>query len=276
MKSRKIMTHKGGIHLDSIDDFASLPDPEPLGPRHKPIRHDWSLNEVKEGLVPHGWEIEWEEYVLHQDKKKNKDNAFALFGIRSTEMQGEDYQRIVGARNSNTYDFSFEVGAGQRVFVCDNMAFCAEFKVARKHTKNIMRDIPILMGEAMGDISHAFVAQDVRIDLYKHTFPSREKQDHIMMECVRRNALPPSQMNHWLKEIREPSHEEFSDGSAWSFQNGFTEIAKRWSIHDSQRRTKTLTGIMDRVLDIERLLPKKKAHEVVAAMEDAEVSGNIV
>ena len=266
------MAHKGGIHLDSIEDFASLEDPKPIGPRHKPIRHDWALNEVKEGLVPHGWSIEWEEYVLHQDQAKRIDNAFALFGIKSTAMQGEDYQRIVGARNSNTYHFSFEVGAGQRVFVCDNMAFCAEFQVARKHTKNIMRDIPILMGDAMGDISHAFVAQDVRIGLYKDTFPSQD----IMMECVRRNAIPPSQMNHWIKEIKEPTHEEFSDGSAWSFQNGFTEVAKRWSIHDSQRRTKALTGIMDRVLGIEELLPKPKAREAVANMEDAEVTGHIV
>jgi len=277
MKPQNILAHKGGISMDSLEDFASLKDPIPMGPKHYPTRHDWSFNEVKEGLVPQGWRIDWEQYVLHQDQDKNIDNAFMLLGIGSTDMQGNDYERIIGARNSGTQHFSLQVGAGNRVFVCDNMAFCAEFVVGRKHTKNIMRDVPILMGSAMADISNAFMSQDRRIELYKGIELDRKGEHDIMMECVRRGAVPPSQLNHWIKEVDSPSHEEFTDSSAWSFQNSFTEVAKRWNFHTMQHRTEVLTGVMDRVLDIEsEINPEKNVDATIANMEDAEVTGIIV
>jgi len=274
---KNIMAHSGGIKVDSLADFASLKDPKPMGPKHYPTRHDWSFNEVIEGLVPQGWRIAWEQYVLHQDQDKNIDNAFMLLGIGSTDMQGNDYERIIGARNSGTQHFSFQVGAGNRVFVCDNLAFSAEFVVGRKHTKNIMRDVPILMGSAMADISDAFMSQDRRIDLYKGIGLDRKDQHNIMMECVRRGAVPPSQLKHWIGEVDSPAHEEFSDDSAWSFQNSFTELAKRWNFPVMQHRTQVLTGVMDRVLDIEdELNPNKNVVAATATMEDAEVTGHIV
>ena len=47
---------------------------------------------------------------------------------------------------------------GAAVFVCDNLSFSGEVKLARKHTSMIERDLPGLVGRAvglLGDLRHA-------------------------------------------------------------------------------------------------------------------------
>ena len=62
----------------------------------------------------------------------------------------EDYCWVLGLRNSHDKTFPTGIVAGASVFVCDNLSFSGEVKFARKHTRFIMRDLPMLTGRAVG------------------------------------------------------------------------------------------------------------------------------
>ena len=258
-----MIIHDGGIKLNSIDDFRSLEDPTPMGKMHYPIRHDYFLDLIERGLTPKGWTIKWSEFALHLDKDRGYDNAFGLWGL---ESDNTDETRILGCRNSGTQHFSAQLGAGQHVTVCDNLLFSAAVMVGRKHTKNIIADLPRLVRKTMGRISDEFVNQERRTEVYKETKIERTDANHIMMETVRAKAIPPSQLLHWVNEWEKPTHEEFADRTAWSLQNAFTEVAKRWPFNTMQDRTCGLTGVMDTVVEVDLIKT-----DLTEGMEDVEV-----
>jgi hypothetical protein len=55
------------------------------------------------------------------------------------------YQYVLGLRNSNNKRFAAGMVIGIAPFVCDNLAFSGEVKLARKHTVHIKRDLPMMI-----------------------------------------------------------------------------------------------------------------------------------
>src|SRR5205807_1578946 len=53
----------------------------------------------------------------------------------------DDYSLIMGIRNSHDKAFPAALCLGSGVFVCDNLAFSGEIKLARKHTRFIERNV---------------------------------------------------------------------------------------------------------------------------------------
>ena len=259
-----MIVHAGGVNVESLEEFRGLDDPTPLTDSHYPIRHDYFFDLCKAALVPKGWQIETEEYALHRDEKN--DNAFALWGLRSSDLE---HSRVLGARNSNTKAFSAQLGAGQRVTVCDNLLFSAAVVVGRKHTKNIKFDLPRLMANAMSRVGDEFVNQERRTEAYKEAPLDRTDVHHVMMECVRSKAIPPSQLMQWIQEWDAPSHEEFEPRTAWSLQNSFTEVAKRWTHRAMEERTSRFVGVMDTVVEVELVKT-----DLTEGVEDAAVTSD--
>ena len=74
---------------------------------------------------------------------------------------------VIGLRNSHDKSFPSALALGNRVFVCDNLAFSGEIKLSRKHTKNISRDLPGLVTKAVGRLADLRQFQAKRIEAYK-------------------------------------------------------------------------------------------------------------
>ena len=260
-----------GVSSNSLDIFEALPDPTSMGPKHYPIRDDLFFTVLEDNIVPQGWRITSREYLLdyNLDTKKPEErprwNSFSLYGL---ESETQDYSRVVAGRNSSTMHFSGQLGAGNHVTVCANLMFYAAVVVGRKHTRHMRRDLPVLMNKGMTRISEEFINQDRRIEAYKETDLTEMDADHIIMEPLRKKAVPSSQITSWEEEYREPSHEEFEGRTAWSLQNAFTEVGKRWPFHTMQDRTCRLTGVMDTLLGV---TPVKTDLSNIEGVEDVEV-----
>ncbi|SVD81764.1 uncharacterized protein METZ01_LOCUS434618, partial [marine metagenome] len=140
-----------GASLISLDRLGELNDPVPYTNTHYPIRHDVFVNMAKDAITKGGFEIKSEEYSLLQvdDGKTKKDNMFGLLKVQSRREVMKDTGKVVGLRNSGSMDFRGVLGCGGECFVCDNLVFSAEIIVGRKHTKNIMVDLPGLMTAAV-------------------------------------------------------------------------------------------------------------------------------
>ena len=243
-----LLNHCGASRV-SLDELNQLDSPVPYTDTHYPIRHDLFVDLAKDVLHEGGYRIKTEEYSLIQ--KEDTDN---MFGLITLENGYDDAGRVVGLRNSGSMHFLAQLGAGDHVFVCDNLVFTAQIIVGRKHTKHIMRDLPNQMTHAVHRLGEEFRKQEGRREIYKETELSDANAHDIMirtMELKKPQGIPGSKLSAWVNEYRNPSHEEFLYGTAWGLQNAFTEVAKDWGVATMQNRTEGLIRTLDGAIGFE-------------------------
>lgn len=240
MKPVKLCLHTGGAQVE----FSALSNVRTPAATltHFPIAHDDLVNRVRVGLGNANLEIVSEVHAL----AKEGNRYFGLFQISKPGMSMEDYSLVMGLRNSHDKTFPAGIAVGSQVFVCDNLAFSGEIKLARKHTTHIFRDLPGKIGLAIGKLSEAWVSQDRRFQAYKQTtLTDRRDVDSLLIRAMENEAATVTQLKHVLHEWRNPSHVEFAPRTVWSLFNAFTEVAKENSIDVLPARTTALTGLLD-------------------------------
>jgi hypothetical protein len=150
----------------------------------------------------------------------------------------------MGVRNSLDKKFPASLAFGSQVFVCDNLAFTGEITVARKHTTNIMRDLPNLITAAVSNTKEMQHNQEARFDCYKDVTLTDLKAHHLIIELVRRNALNTSRVKRVVDQWHEPNH-DFGGKTVWRLFNAVTEALKGSPLHDMPSRTIEMQSICD-------------------------------
>lgn len=216
---------------------------------HFPIPHaelvEVVLNSVRGDF---GYEL------VNQAHGMTHDGA-RYFGLFEVAGLANDYAPIIGLRNSHDMAFAAGLVIGSQVFVCDNLAFSGDIKIARKHTRNIMRDLPLMVGRAVERLGNMQKHMDLRIDAYKSTDFTDEQRDHVLLEAARNNALSWSNLGKVNAELLNPTHsaDEFGvrEDSAWNLFNACTEVLKtRSSNGPDPRWTQFLHRVFDKAVDL--------------------------
>jgi hypothetical protein len=163
--------------------------------------------------------------------------------IRRDESEA-DYCWVLGIRNSHDKTFPAGIAAGAQVIVCDNLSFSGEVKLARKHTRFIIRDLPRLVQSAVGKLMDRWHHQDTRLATYKLAdIDDRTAHDLVIRACDV-GVVPNRTIPEVLREWRQPQHAEFEPRNAWSLFNAFTEALKG-NLIELPRRTEALHGLLD-------------------------------
>jgi len=206
-----------------------------------PIPHWQLVDEVERSLVNTGFNIVNQSHALSRKDAR----YFGLFEITNGN-NNDDYNTVVGLRNSHDKSFPAGLVIGSGVFVCDNLAFSGEIKFGRRHTANIVRDLTGLVDAAVGRINALRISQDARIDAYKQAELSQTQADHLLIELLRARVVTSTKIPKILKEYEDPRHFEFrEDGeTVWRFFNAVTENLKG-GLADLPRVGQALHGIMD-------------------------------
>lgn len=159
---------------------------------------------------------------------------------------GDDYSWVVGLRNSHDKTYPAGLLLGTQVFVCDNLAFNGEIKIARKNTVFCERDLPRLVSQGVGRLVEKWHDNDKRINAYKQIeLVDREAHD-LIVRAIDNGAICGSQVPKVLKEYRTPSHPEFAEShNVWRLFNAVTEVAKDNSLFALPKRTEALHGLLD-------------------------------
>lgn len=204
-----------------------------------PIPHIGLITEVERTLKINGLLIGNQAHSLSHEGCR----YFGLMEIQRSDSD-EDYCWILGIRNSHDKTFPAGIVAGMTVFVCDNLSFSGEVKLARKHTRFISRDLPSLVQSAVGKLMNRWHHQDTRLSAYKLAdVDDRSAHDLVIRACdvgVCPNKLIPRVLHEW----REPRHEAFKPRSVWSLFNSFT-AALKGNLTELPRRTEALHGLLD-------------------------------
>ena len=232
-----LLLHCGANAVDR-EIIGSTPTPEPTV-TWTPLPHMALIEEVEQVLHCNRLSIVNEAHSLTHDGLR----YFGLMEIKNCVIR-RDYAWVLGLRNSHDKSFPAGIVAGANVFVCDNLSFSGEIKIARKHTRFILRDLPFLTERAIGRLMERWHHQDQRISAYKgKNLPDSSAHDLIIRSTDVR-ACTPRQIPAILKEWRNPRHEEFQERTLWTLFNSFTEVLKG-NLNELPRRTEALHGLLD-------------------------------
>ena len=127
MATSTLMNHRGAREVQRME-LATIEAPSPTKTWY-PIAHRAILDSVWSTLEGAGFQIRQSRLsVSHGDAR--------FFGTLDLATPISDGVALaVGIRNSTDQSFPIGFCCGQRVFVCDNLAFTSEIVVSKKHTR---------------------------------------------------------------------------------------------------------------------------------------------
>ena len=206
----------------------------------QPIPHQELLRHVENALPSHGLRVMHEAHALTHDGGR----YFGLLQVQNGS-NNPDYSWVLGLRNSHDKVLPAGLVVGSQVFVCDNLAFSGDVTIARKHTRFILRDLPGLIGSAIGKLIHKWRDQDTRVARYKACIVSDVDAHDLTIRAMDREAFPTRLIPDVLEEWRKPQHEAFQPRNLWSFFNAVTERIKGGNLQVMPVRTQALHRVCD-------------------------------
>jgi hypothetical protein len=247
MRQAKLCLHTGGRAVER-EQLAAVLTPERTR-TWVPVPHHRLLDTVQQTLAGAGLSVVSESHGLAKDGQR----YFGLLQVTPSARPEDyfadpgDFGLVVGIRNSHDQSFPAGLVVGASVFVCDNLSFSGEVRLARKHTAFIERDLPGLVAKAVGKLTVQRDRQERRFVAYKaHEFTDKEAHD-LLIRALDARALPVTRIPAALAEWRNPRHSDFArDGrNGWRLFNAVTEALKGGGLMDLPKRTQSLHGLMD-------------------------------
>lgn len=213
-----------------------------------PVPHHTVYGLAKESLVEVGYRVESEQHALSKDGAR----YFGILGLSHPghRVGGGEWGMVIGIRNSHDMSFPAALALGQRVFVCDNLAFNAEVKLSRKHTTYIMRDLPGLTHRAVAMLTNQHGKIEQRTTAYKAHRLELKDADHLLVGACMASIIPNAMIGDVAREYRRPSYPDFEQRTLWSFFNAFTYVMRERGGAEVPRRTMALTGMFDGVVGL--------------------------
>ena len=234
-----LMLHAGADTVD-YDGLRQLETPEATS-THIPIPHFRIIDLIKGTLTMYGHEVTEEHHGVTPDGQR----YFGLLSLRSTYTGYED---TVGIRNSHDRSFPVGIGFGSRVFVCDNMAFMADQVIKRRHTANLKRDLPGIVGELIEPLALHREQQHRTLQRYQGTMLTDGQADHAILQLYREGVINIQRVPDVLAEWDRPSFPDLDERNAWRLFNAVT-FALNGKVMEKPTATPTLHRVIDGVCE---------------------------
>lgn len=203
---------------------------------HVPIPHHHLVQLVRSTLGMYGHEVVEEVHALDKD-------GLRYFGLLTLKSPYSDYSDTVGLRNSADKSFPIGVGFGSRVFICSNLAFCADVVIKRRHTTNAKRELPGMIMEIFEPLALKREAQAKQIGVYKQTALTERDADHAIMTMFRQELIGVQRIADVEQFYRTPPY-DWGEPSAWRLFNAAT-LALTGKVMDQPALTPRLHAIID-------------------------------
>jgi hypothetical protein len=233
------MLHAGAEAID-YDGLRQLETPTAT-PSHVPIPHFRVVDLLKTTLGMYGHEVTDEHHGITPDGMR----YFGLISLRSTYTGYED---TVGLRNSNDKSFPVGIGFGSRVFVCDNLAFIADQVIKRRHTANLKRDLPGVIGELIEPLALHREQQHRTLNRYRQTMLTDQQADHAILDFYREGVINIQRVPDVMREWATPSFPDLEQPTAWRLFNAVTHVLSG-RVMDNPNATPKLHKIIDGVCE---------------------------
>jgi hypothetical protein len=222
-----LILHSGG-RVVSPDELNSIKAPPPKG-RWFPLSHGSVLTRVKDALAEAG-------YVVRNERLGLSRKNHCFFGVLDLATPlAEGVSLAVGVRNSTDKSFSLGFCAGNRVLVCDNLAFRSELLVKRKHTRYGEQRFIQDVFQAVASLRDFKEMEEARIKAMQQTELTGDKADSLILNAFEKGIVSAPALPAVIKQWREPDYDEFKERTYWSLMNAFTFALRDVATSNPQR-----------------------------------------
>ena len=211
---------------------------------HQPIAHHELVERTKGYLDQNGFTIQDEVHSL----ARNDNHYFGLFSVDHPNRSESDRGCVIGLRNSHDKTFPAGLCAGDAPFVCDNLIFTNTIKLARRHTRNILKDLDFTINRALGKLFGFWNGQDNRIEAYQNFELGNSVANDIIIRACKAGAIPKTKVMDVVNQWESSDHPEFWDRNMNSLYNAFTEVYKG-NLVALPSRSDALHSVLDSVVD---------------------------
>ena len=242
----------GGEHkVSTLEEVQEVTTPEveyrkernrdgSLSVSYQPISHNLLIDKTRKHLDQGGFEVVDECHNLARDGKR----YFGLFEVTHPNRENTERGTIVGLRNAHDKCFPAGLCAGDAPFVCDNLIFTNQVKLARRHTKNILGELDQVIARTLGRLFDFWVGQDNRIDSYKGFDLKNPQVNDLVIRAYKAGAIPKTKIADVVDQWESSDHDAFRDRNMNSLYNAFTEVYKGNLIALPQR-SEALHSVLD-------------------------------
>lgn len=249
-----LVTHCGAVQVDRRDlDRIDAPPPTETW---FPVRHADVIDSVTRTLGAAGFEIAKQTYALSHGNHR----MFSTMDLAVPLHTGVSL--AIGIRNSTDKTFPLGFCAGNRVFVCDNLAFSAELLVKRKHTRFGQERFREAIVEAVTNLDQFRKAETSRIKFMEHKEIDDVAAESLILRAYDRGLIPHTALQPVLKEWREPSFDFGDWQTLWRLYNAFTTVLADRARRNPQRHAALTIDLKDM---IESHFPLMKGLDIRAA-----------
>lgn len=213
--SSSLVLHKGAAEV-SRNHLATFAAPPPEGRWH-PVSHTKVLTTVCDTLETSGYRIRREQLAVARDGHR----FFGTLDLDSTLVPGVSL--AVGVRNSTDKSFPLGFCAGNRVFVCDNLAFRSELLVKRKHTRYGEVRFHNAIAGAITQLRTFQEVEGQRIRCLQTTRVTEAQASLCVLKALDQGVVSAPVIPRIWKEIVSPSFDYGQDGlTLWTVLQAFT------------------------------------------------------
>lgn len=221
-------------------DVQKVSTPEPSDRWH-PIAHDCLVEQFRDAVDNTSLEIVNEHHSLHRYGQR----YFGLFQVRGANRKhGDEVGTVMCLRNSHDKAFRAGIAAGDAPFVCSNLIFSNEIVLGRRHTTNILVDLPSVISRAIGKLMESWATNDNRIDSYKSIELDDRTAHDLIVRGFQAGACGKTQLADIVKQWANPEHDDFSGRDLWSLQNAFTNVWRGNTLNTANRSSQ-LYSVLD-------------------------------
>lgn len=219
MSTASLNLHSGGSVV-SHGELALIEAPPPTDTWF-PIKHADVLDAATGLITSSGYSIKNTQLSVARD-------GHQFFGVLDLENEiCPGITLAVGLRNSTNKSFPIGFCAGQRVFVCSNLAFTSEIVVSKKHTRFGQERYREGIAAAISSLGQYQTAQATWINNLRTRVLTREESDSLILRAYEEGLIGARTLPLVIQEWRKPSYDEFREPTAWNLWNCFTTVLGR-------------------------------------------------
>ena len=229
-------------NLVSREELANVRTPEGTD-SFTPISHSFLVEETLSALDRAGYSVTEEKHALGRFGQR----YFGGFQITGPDINSDSRKLVLGLRNAHDKSFAASMCIGNRMIVCENLCFSSDVKLARRHTVNIIRDIPRVLSEGIGRLLSHWTDMETRIGRYQNTEIGFNQACELAVQLAESKALPARDVFAVTQEFKAPRHPEFNTPTLWNLYNSVTENLKGSDLTKLPVRTMVMQSMFDSI-----------------------------
>ncbi|MBL9094694.1 MAG: hypothetical protein JNL96_25965 [Planctomycetaceae bacterium] len=219
MISSTLVNHCGARQVNAAE-LATIEPPAPTRTWF-PLAHRAVLDSVCEAIEGAG-------FAICRSRLSVSHGGARFFGtLDLTTSIVEGVSLAVGIRNSNDQSFPIGFCCGQRVFVCDNLAFTSEIVVSKKHTRFGQERYLEGLARAVASLDQYRSSAAGWIEQMQARKLNDDRANSLLLQAYERKIIGLRLLPLVVDEWRNPTREEYRPRTAYSLFNCFTEVLGR-------------------------------------------------